>query len=290
MAIRQVNTTHMQTKTSSIHWRSVTDTVLQPLLKAKRLGFITDMDGTISHIAETPEAAVVTPRNRELLGTIVLMLPMVAVVSGRAVRDLQARVAVPGVVYIGNNGLERWVGGGRVLNENVRQHRKALAAALDELRPHMTVGMWIEDKYATASINYRFTPQPEAAAESLEPIVREVAGRYGLIVKLGKRLFEIRPPLEVNKATVIAQIVEEAQLDALLYIGDDQSDIDPLHMVRKLRSAENCYAVGCGVLSSEPEMANTIQASADVLVNDVNDVEAFLGWLSETLSLTRERS
>jgi trehalose 6-phosphate phosphatase len=278
----------MQAHISSPHWRLATNTLLQPFLKAKRLGFITDMDGTISPIAETPEAAVVTARNRELLGTFVLMLPLVAVVSGRAVRDLQARVAVPGVVYIGNNGLERWVGGGRVLNESVRQHRKALAAALDELRPNLTVGMWIEDKYATASINYRFTPQPETAADLLEPKVREVAERHGLAVKMGKRFFEIRPPLEVNKATVIAQMVEENQLDAVLYIGDDLSDIEALQTVKKLRSNEGFYGVGCGVLHPEPEIAGPIQEAADVLIKDVADVEAFLGWLSENLS--KERS
>ena len=277
----------MQAQNPSPHWRLATDTLLQPFLKAKRLGFITDMDGTISPIAETPEAAVVTARNRELLGTFVLMLPLVAVVSGRAVRDLQARVAVPGVVYIGNNGLERWVGGGRVLNESVRQHRKALAAALDELRPYLTVGMWIEDKYATASINYRFTPQPETAANSLEPKVREVADQHGLAVKNGKRLFELRPPLEVNKATVIAQLVEENQLDAVLYIGDDLSDIEALQTVKTLRSAEGFYGIGCGVLHPEPEIAGPIQENADVLIKDVADVEAFLGWLSENLSKER---
>ena len=73
------------------------------------------MDGTISHITETPEAAVISPRNRQILSTMVLMFPLVAAVSGRSARDLQARIAIPSMVYVGNHGLERWQDGGRVL-------------------------------------------------------------------------------------------------------------------------------------------------------------------------------
>jgi trehalose 6-phosphate phosphatase len=280
----------MRAQTSSAqHWQTTTETLLRTVLKAKRLGLVTDMDGTISHPAETPEAAVVTPRNRELLGTFVLMLPLVAVVSGRAVRDLQARVAIPGVVYVGNHGLERWVDGGRVLNEDVRQHRKALVSAMDELRPHLTVGMWLEDKYATASLHYRLTPQPEKAAQFLTPLVQEVVARYGLDMQLGKRLFEIRPPIEANKGTVLARLVEEYQLDAVIYVGDSLSDVDALNMARKLRGMETCYALGAGVVhpNNSTDISQAVSDAADFVTNDVNDVESFLGWLLEALSHRR---
>jgi trehalose 6-phosphate phosphatase len=279
----------MNTQTSSApHWKSATDAFFAPILACDRLGLITDMDGTISHIAETPEAAVVTPRNRQLLGTMVLILPLVAAVSGRSARDLQARVAVPGVVYVGNHGLERWENGGRTINENVRQYRKSLAAALDELRPKLTVGMWIEDKYATASIHYRLTPNPEKAAQELDPFIQEVVNRYGLKVNAGRRLFEIRPPIDANKGTAVEDLVNEYALDAVIYIGDDLTDVDAMQKAQELRAQDQCKAVTIGVIptstENDTEIEKSVRAVSDVLAKDVTDVEAFLSWLLAKIS------
>ncbi len=277
----------MHTQTiSPPHWKSAVDSILLPALKSPRLGLITDMDGTISHIAETPEAAVVTPRNRQLLGTIVLMLPLVAAVSGRAARDLQARVAIPGMVYVGNHGLERWENGGRVMNENVRRYRKALAAALDELRPHLTIGMWIEDKYATASIHYRLTPKPEKAAQQLEPRIREIVERFGLKSNQGRLLYEIRPPIDANKGTALEELVTEHRLDTVIYIGDDLTDVDAMSKARQLREIDRVKSINVGVVApgDQPEIIEAVRAMADVHVKSVGDVEAFLKWLLAELS------
>ncbi|MCI0709109.1 MAG: trehalose-phosphatase [Chloroflexi bacterium] len=277
----------MQLKTSVQHWKETTDTKLYPLLKAKRLGLIVDMDGTISHIAETPEAAVVTPKSRELLGTLVLMLPMVAAISGRAARDLNQRVAIPGMVYVGNHGLERWEDGGRVLNEDVRRYRKALAASLEDLEPYLTVGMWIEDKYATASVHYRMTPNPEKAANTLGPLINNIAEKHGLKSSPGQKLFEIRPPIEANKGTAVDALVKEFELDAIVYIGDDVTDIDAINAVKALREAQECYGIGIGVVSEENENSQKVADVSDAIAHGVHDVEALLSWLSKAVCQER---
>lgn len=282
----------MQAQTSlAPHWKSAASSIFLPVLKAERLGLMTDMDGTISHISDTPEAAVVSPRNRQLLGTMVLMLPLVAAISGRSARDLQARVAIPGMIYVGNHGLERWQNGGRVMNEHVREYRKALVSALDELRSRLTVGMWIEDKYATASLHYRLTPKPELAAQELDPLVKDVCNRYGLRANPGRKLFEIRPPIEANKGTALGELVEEHNLDGIIYIGDDLTDIDAMRMAHRLREVRGCQALAVGVVpnmsDANAEVVEAVHAASDVRVNDVNDVEELLGWLLNALS--RER-
>lgn len=273
----------MQAKTTVLPWQETVDTILFPLIKSKRLGLIVDVDGTISHIAETPEAAFVTPRNRSLLSTLVLQLPMVAAVSGRAARDLNQRVAVPGMIYVGNHGLERWVDGGRVLNEHVRRYRKELTAALDELEPQLTIGMWIEDKYATASVHYRMTPNPDDAARKLEVLVEDIAQRHGLKASPGQKLFELRPPIEANKGTALNELVKEFKLDAVLYVGDDITDIDAMNAARELREAKECYGVGIGVLSDANENSNAVAEAADAVAYGVGDVENFLTWLSRSV-------
>jgi trehalose 6-phosphate phosphatase len=277
----------MQTSTSAQHWQTTTSTLLYPLIKAERLGLLVDMDGTLSHIAETPEAAFVTPRNRELLGTLVLMLPLVSVVSGRAARDLNQRVAVPGVIYVGNHGLERWVDGSRVLDDRVRGFRSSIAAALDEIRPHLTVGMWIEDKYATASIHYRMTPQPDKASEILQPLLAEIAERHYLVTHNGNRLIEIRPPIEANKGTALNELTDEYDLDAVLYIGDDITDIDALNAARELRKTRSCYGIGIGVMNNDNVHSDAVVQASDAVATSVSDVEDLLAWLVTMLSKER---
>lgn len=274
----------MQAHTSVEHWQNATDNLLFPLVKAKRLGLVVDMDGTISHIAETPEAAIVTPRNRELLGMLVLTLPLVAAISGRAVRDLQQRIAISGVVCVGNHGLEHWVDGKRVVDDSVRSYRRSIAAALDELRTKLTVGMWIEDKYATASVHYRMTPDPEKAKRELAPIMEDIAATYGLVTHPGHRLYELRPPIQENKGTALRKLVKTYDLDAVMYIGDDLTDIDAIKVAHDLRESKQCYGVGVGVISDGNENRLAVQEASDVIAHNVADVEALLQWLMSTLS------
>src|SRR3954454_4110447 len=72
---------------------------------------VTDIDGTISAIAPTPAEAMVDPGAKAALDLLARKLAVVVVVSGRAPRDAAAMVGLPGVVYVGNHGLERIVRG-----------------------------------------------------------------------------------------------------------------------------------------------------------------------------------
>src|SRR5579884_2221534 len=78
------------------------------LLGDGRYGLFTDIDGTISQIAPTPSAAVVDPACREALRRLAMRWALVAVVSGRTARDAQRMVALRGLIYVGNHGLEIW--------------------------------------------------------------------------------------------------------------------------------------------------------------------------------------
>src|SRR3989304_7587699 len=94
----------------AIPWQQVKE-LLARLVANPRFGLFSDLDGTLSPIAPTPQAAQITPRNRELLAELSKQLHIVALISGRRAASLQARVGLPGIIYIGNHGFERWVGG-----------------------------------------------------------------------------------------------------------------------------------------------------------------------------------
>lgn len=240
-------------------------------------GLVCDMDGTLAPIVERPEDAAITPRNRELLTALVQELPLVAVVSGRGAAALQDFVDIPGVVYTGNHGLERWVDGDVRPAPGVAEHRPHLQQALEVLQELVEEGIEVEDKGATLTLHYRRHADPDDYARRLAPTFAEIANRYGLSLGGGRRVFEFRPPLAIDKGSALRDLIAEHSLGAALFIGDDITDIAALEMARDLREAGECAAWGAAV-QSEGAPAE-VAAAADFLVSEVSGVEDLLAWL-----------
>lgn len=244
----------------------------------KRLGVITDMDGTLSPIVPVPADAKPTERSRELLKALAMQLPLVAVVSGRAVSDLRERVGLPELVYYGNHGFERWHDGQVEVVPEVQPYLPALQTMLQAVSAIARPGMLVENKGATLSVHYRQTENPEDSARYLEPQLQALADRHQLRLFSGRRVFEVRPPVDIHKGTAFRALVSQYQLDAAVYIGDDTTDADALRAAREMRDSGACYAVAVGVES--PDTPPLVRAAADVLVAGIGGVESFLGWLS----------
>lgn len=263
-------------------WQIAADHALRTLLRQPRLGLVTDVDGTISPIVADPDAARVTPRARELLAALRSHLALVAVVSGRAADDVRARVGVPGVVTVGNHGLETWADGAVRLAPEAAAYRPALEAARDTLSDALLPGMQVEDKGATLSVHYRRAGDPEAAEAAFGPVAQAVADEHGLRLFRGRMVFELRPPLEIDKGTAFRRLVQHYALDGAMYIGDDTTDADALRAARELRAAGTCYALALGVESDDTP--GSVREAADVLLPGVAGVEDFLAWLLNAVS------
>jgi trehalose 6-phosphate phosphatase len=258
-----------------MHWKS--STLLTKLVSYPRLGLVTDVDGTISPIVDQPDAAQVTPRCHELLRGLQRHLALVAVISGRAAHDVQVMVDLAGVQVIGNHGLEWWQDGHVEIAPAAAAYRPALEAAAAAVHNHLVPGMFVEDKGATLSIHYRQTADPLASAERLAALLPEIAREHNLKVFRGNMIFELRPPVGIDKGSAFRQLVETHRLNAAVYLGDDTTDVDALRMARRLRDSGTCYALGLGVESDH--MPPALRDHADLLLSGVQDVETFLAWL-----------
>lgn len=95
----------------SIYWQKAQGTSLKKLTQMGRIGLVTDMDGTISHITQKPEEAVITLRSFELLEALRKKLTLVAVVSRRSVENVRKRIGLSEVAYVSNHGFECCVDG-----------------------------------------------------------------------------------------------------------------------------------------------------------------------------------
>lgn len=262
-----------------IHWKEAQETHLRKLVTAERIGLVTDMDGTISYITENPADAVVTPRNYELLKALRDRLTLVSVVSGRPVRSITERMALPGVIYIGNHGLERCVNGEVKHNFDIEPYLPRLEASVAKLKEIDQEGTQVEDKGVTVTFHYRQTDDPEAMRDAFYPKVKRIAEETDLEFFEGRMIFELRPPVKADKGVAFGKLVKEYNLDSAIYIGDDTTDVAALKMAQKLREEGSCYAIGVGVMSNDHP--NELPKSTDLLTSGVPDVESLFEWMLE---------
>jgi len=261
-----------------MNWENAKDELLTVINKP-RLGLITDMDGTISPIVDVPDEARVTPRNLELLAELCAQLTLTAVISGRSAEDVYQRVRLPGLVYIGNHGMEQWRNGKVIVSHSAAIHRENLLAAAVTIKKNLIEGMRFEDKGVTLSVHYRQTSEPDKVLNETAPVMQSIADKFGLNLTQGRMVFEFRPPVEIDKGTAFDELLKNYQLDGAFYLGDDTTDVAVFVAARRLRGAGICLSYGLGVDSQGTPQA--VLSEADFLVQEVAGVESFLDWLSK---------
>lgn len=261
------------------------ETAMETILATRPCALLTDIDGTISPIAPTPDAATVSPVAREHLRSLAQRLELVGVVSGRAAADAAAMVGLDELIYIGNHGLEIWRDGVAQPTAAALAYTSAIRAVLDAARSAIRLpGVLFEDKGVTASVHYRLTDDPDAAEEAIGAVLQRLTAQHGLRLTRGRLVWEIRPPLEINKGTAIRSLTREFELRGLIFLGDDRTDADAFAILRSLREASDCATLSVGVLG--PETPAVIRELADVLVDGVPGVESLL---ARAVALTAER-
>ena len=255
---------------------------LAAALAARPRGLFFDIDGTLSAIAPTPESATLLPDVAELLEQLRTRFDVVALVSGRAADDARRMVGLPGVLYIGNHGLERIEGDAatvQVLPE-AEPYVEAVNTTLDDLDATLAArfpGVHIERKGVTGSIHVRNAPDPDAAEESIARSLTTIAVPRGLLVTRGRRIVEVRPPVAVDKGVAVAGVIRERGLRGALYLGDDRTDLDAFRALRQLAGEGVCQTVAVAVLS--PEAPPELAAAADITLPDITFVPGLLRWL-----------
>jgi trehalose 6-phosphate phosphatase len=254
---------------------------------------VTDIDGTISAIAATPAEAMVDPGAKAALDFLNRRLAAVAVVSGRAPQDGAVMVGLPDLTYIGNHGLERIARGTPWTHPTAAAAQPAIAAALAEIETAARAAAdlpWliVENKGVTGTIHYRLAPDPALAIALLEPLVRDAATRHGLRLTLGRMIFEVRPPLAVNKGTAIRELAEELGLRGIVFFGDDVTDVDAFRALRGMRASGDAATLRVGVLG--PDTSPLVLEEIDLSIDGVPACAATLLALAARFSSDAERA
>lgn len=257
------------------------DSIIE-LLARSPLGLITDVDGTISEIAPSPGEARVSPVCRESLAALTGQLELVAAISGRPAQQAREMIAVDGMVYIGNHGLEQWTDGTLELVKGAEEYRNKVAQALKELKSLLPLeGIILEDKGIALSIHYRQCPDRELARRYVLERISTSAIAKGFRFTEGRMVVELRPHLEVNKGTAVGMLVERYRLKGGIYLGDDITDVDAFAAMHSRRESSSFKGLALGIINEET--SSLIEKEADFSLNGVKDVERFFKWLVESV-------
>lgn len=234
-------------------------------------GFLADFDGTLAPIVDDPARA--RPRADALasLGSLARRLALVGVVSGRPVDFLREHVPLDGVVLVGQYGLERLVDGATVVDERVQPFARALADAAAEVERRWPT-LLVERKGAAAfGVHWRTRPDAAPPPGALE----DVASSHGLSVSAGRMAAEVRVPVPVDKGTVVRSMLEERDLGACAFAGDDRGDL-PAFAALAERAQRGDGFVGAAVALRSPEAPPALLERADLVVDGPAALAALL--------------
>jgi trehalose 6-phosphate phosphatase len=232
-----------------------------------------DFDGTLSAIVEDPVGARPLPGVPELLARLAEGLGLVAVISGRPTTFLSDVLEAPaGVRLVGLYGLELALQGEEAAHW-AKQVDDLVAEAMVEAPP----GAFVEPKGLTVTLHWRRAPNTRAW---ITAFAERQHDRRGLASVHGRSSIELRPPVEVDKGTVVRTLAGELPTPpgAVAVFGDDVGDLPAFRAVGAL-GAETVVRVAAVDDETPPELA----AAADLTVDGAVGAVALLEELAQAL-------
>jgi trehalose 6-phosphate phosphatase len=195
-----------------------------PLSRFAPAALFLDFDGTLVELAEAPGAISVPTGLGPLLDRLSARLEgRLAVVSGRALEDLQGHLGGSAAVLSGSHGAELSYSDGRSIPVSAPP---GLAEARESIRRFAAggEGFLVEDKPAGVALHYRLAPE---RAEEADAFLEALAERSGLALQRGKMVVELRPEGS-DKGGAVRRLMAEPPFAGArpVFVGDDLTDED----------------------------------------------------------------
>lgn len=248
-----------------------------------RAAVLLDVDGVLAPIVRHADDAHVPEPTRVPLIAVAKRYGLVACVTGRRATVARRIVSLGSITYVGNHGAEILRGGQtepeldpEMAAWSERMAAFAAGARSDELE---RLRVRAEDKDVIRAFHWRGAPD-EAAAEAAVRTLAERAEADGFVTHWGRKVLEVRPPVEVNKGRGVRQLLEGARMATALYVGDDVTDVDAFDALRALVAEGQITSAVCVGVRSE-ETPEALASSADVLVDGPPGVRGLLTALAD---------
>jgi trehalose 6-phosphate phosphatase len=196
---------------------------LPDLSREGPLALFLDFDGTLVDLAPTPDSISVGATLADDLASLSERLDhRLALVSGRAIPDLQRHLGPLRVARAGSHGIARELADGTLLGEVPAPLPEEATQALRDFAA--AGGFALEQKPHGAALHYRSDPALEPAGLAF---AHDLAGRHQLEVKRGKSVIELVRP-GVSKEGAVRAFMQVAPFAGAMpiFVGDDVTDED----------------------------------------------------------------
>jgi len=195
-----------------------------------------DIDGTLAEIADTPGGVRLDAELRGLIQRLYAATGgAVALISGRAIPDIDGLMEGVRLPAAGQHGTERRDAAGHITHHAVataqldRAHEQLAAAVVG--RP----GLLLEHKGLSLALHYRRAPQLGSYAHRLvQSVLPQLDGKY--CVQAGKRIVELKPAGKDKGVAVVEFMAEEPfRGRTAVFVGDDLTDEYGFTTVNRLK-------------------------------------------------------
>jgi trehalose 6-phosphate phosphatase len=203
-------------------------TIATEIFDVANCAFLLDFDGTLVDIAPTPQSVQVPPSLPSTLRQLAAFTGgATALVSGRALKDLDRLIEPAGIALVGGHGAELrlWRDGSAEelhapkLDDTIRRGCNQIVAGRE--------GVLLEDKGYSIAIHYRLAPDQEASIRRAVADMVANAPADGLEVLRGKAVIEIKHA-GLTKGSGIRTLMTHAPFAGRrpVFVGDDITDED----------------------------------------------------------------
>lgn len=245
-------------------------------LEPASIALLLDVDGTLIDIGPSPSAVEVPDALKQTLARLYeLTGGAVALVSGRAVADLDALFAPLELPLVGGHGAE------------IRAAPKAAVARIADLPSAMRKsltdaaspgsGIEFEDKGYSVALHYRQAPQHQERLRQHVAASRAAFAAEDTVVLPGKAMFEVKRP-HINKGDGVRALMRQPPFAGRVpvFIGDDVTDEAALAVLPEFgglgfsvghdfaSQSESIGPVMAGTFSSPGQVRRALQCLAGI--------------------------
>jgi trehalose 6-phosphate phosphatase len=241
-------------------------------LTEKPILYAFDFDGTLAPISPDRDSVTIPRSVCDQLKELAKHAPC-AVISGRALADLEPRVDRAAPHLIGNHGLE---------SPNTTPATLAWAehvcmewmkrVSTDFAQPLKDHGVEVEHKRYTLTFHYRKANESAKALTALALLLDQLTPTPRLI--FGKASVNVLPQGKSGKGPAALALMHHLQQTGLFFIGDDETDEDVFELSEGL-------AMGVRVGQHE-------KSRAQYFINHQEEIEDILRFLIHRLDRTRK--
>ncbi len=238
--------------------------------EAKKRFFLIDYDGTLVPITRLPAEAVPDEKVRDFLDSLSSDADNhVAIISGRDAGTMEKWFGSLPLTLVAEHGASL-----KMRNEpwqqlvTVADHWKDQVRRLMQIFVTRCAGSFIEEKTSTLAWHYRNTQVDLGFARSRELInnLSQLIQNTPLQVIDGNKVVEVRMA-GFDKGTITLRILNEAQPDFVLSIGDDTTDEDMFKVLEDSAFTVKTYTIKVGTRGTAAKYTLPTQQQVMPLLN-----------------------